>query len=74
MCAGLKDFERAVELLVGAECTMRYVSSKVAKLVRWEILYVHLISTKAGSTRTITDLDSRVKACLYSLKADSGTA
>ena len=60
-------------LLTAADKTIRDISGKIAKIIRWEILYSHLLLSKTERDKTtISDIDKKVKSCLHSLKVDSG--
>ena len=68
-----QDLEQAVLLLTAADKTIRDISGKIAKIIRWEILYSHLLLSKTERDKTtISDIDKKVKSCLHSLKVDSG--
>jgi len=60
-------------LLFAADTTIREISGKISKIIRWELLYTNLLKAKKGQM-PISDLDKRVKSCLTSLKIDAGKA
>jgi len=61
-----------VILLEAAEKTVRN-AVKIQKIIRWELLYCNLLSSKSGDGKsTSADTTQKVKSCLYSLKVDSG--
>ncbi|XP_067933552.1 integrator complex subunit 8-like [Watersipora subatra] len=68
----VKEHNHAVILLNAADKTIRDVSGKIAKIIRWEVLYSNLLSAKiSGSNPQVVDIDKKVKSCLCALKVDS---
>ncbi|KAF6027790.1 INTS8 [Bugula neritina] len=66
-----KEYSQAVILLEAAEKTVRN-AVKIQKIIRWELLYCNLLSSKSGDGKsTSADTTQKVKSCLYSLKVDS---
>ena len=70
----VQDYTRAIALLNAADKTVRELSGKIVKIIRWEILYSNLLSLKQTNNKpqNVGDMDNKIKSCLYALKIESG--
>ncbi|XP_013381421.1 integrator complex subunit 8 [Lingula anatina] len=74
-CTQMKMFQSAHDLLLASDASVKDLSYKLSKLIRWEILQVdiQLFQQADGflESSTVQDIMKRTKTCITSLRLDS---
>ena len=72
----LQLFNKAKELLSIADNTIKDISYKGSKLIRWEILLADLLHYNKvnGNGMSQSEILKRVKTCITSVRLDHGKA